>query len=74
MESAHSESKTVAAAVGDALRNEALSEAIFTFGSAKVILTKTQRLTGEPLGPDDAPPEYPIIPTTLADDADSWLK
>jgi hypothetical protein len=66
-------SENVASAVGDALRNSALREAELVFGSAQILLTKTQRFTGEPVAQDAPPPEYPVVQTRLPDQADSWL-
>lgn len=67
------DSATVATAIGDALKSAALSEAVFDFGETQIILTKTQRVTGEPLDADDAPPSYPVVQTKLTDDSESWL-
>lgn len=66
-------SKNVASAVGDALRNSALREAELVFGSAQILLTKTQRFTGEAVPQDAPPPEYPVVQTRVPDQADSWL-
>lgn len=63
----------VAAAVGDALRNQAIREAVLEFGSARILLTRGQRLgASDPVDPDMVP-EYPAVETSLVDDSNSWL-
>jgi alkylated DNA nucleotide flippase Atl1 len=66
-------SDAVSSGVGDALRNTAIHEVQLVFGRTRILLTKAQRLTPELPDTDDRPPEYPIVETSLSDDASSWL-
>ena len=63
----------VASAFRDALQNEALQEAVLVFGAARIVLTKGQRI--EPSEPADAEvvPAYPVVETSLVDQANTWL-
>ena len=73
MEAGRDLSKQVETAIREALHNEALREAVLEFGETRVLLTKGRRLAGAP--PDmETPPEYPDVPSRLADEADSWLR
>lgn len=63
----------VAAAVGDALRNEAIREAVLEFGGARILLTRGQRLGVRESVGLDVVPEYPAVETSLLDDTNSWL-
>lgn len=63
----------VASSIEEALHNEAIREAVFEFGEVRMLVTKGRRLSAEEL-PIESPPDYPDVPSSLNDDADSWLK
>lgn len=63
----------VATAVQHALQNKALREAVLEFGDTKILVTRGRRL-GEAEPALEEPPEYPVVPSRLKDDADSWLR
>jgi hypothetical protein len=66
-------SERVASAATDALKNEALQQAVLVFGSMRILLTKGQRLDVADATDGDTVPEYPTVDTNLLDDSDSWL-
>lgn len=73
MEDSTGTSSRVEAQVRKALGSEALSEAVFEFGDARILFSRGRRLADES-HEAETPADYPDVPTALRDDADSWLK
>ena len=67
-------SRKVQEAVQHVLASNSVRSAVIEHEGATLLVTKGRRL-GVALEPAETPPaDYPVVRTTLKDDADSWLR
>ncbi|MES3034925.1 MAG: hypothetical protein V4813_13080 [Gemmatimonadota bacterium] len=67
------ESVGIRHAMADFFRTEAVKSTTIESHGARLLVTKGRRFGNEP-ATADVVVEYPVVPTRLEDDADTWLR